>query len=324
MKLKNFLFLLIPLMIISCTYSDISDASEWFTTKVENHIVYIYKKVEYKPSRVLKNLKDAALEALKLDEENADPENLVVTSSPVNRMSLVFIPAGDFIMGSTSHYDDEEPVHSVYLDSYWIAKTQITNAQFAKCVKEGVCTYSVSLKRNPRYTDPNYADHPVVYISWYQAQTYCLWSGGKLPTEAEWEKAARGPYGDEYAWGSEEPSKDIYLTNAHNKITDTTPVGLFVKGASYYGVMDMGGNVREWVSDWYDPTYYLHSPQNNPKGPETGDTKVLKGASYLDPYDYSRAASRLDHKPSSPGATRGFRCVYTNVITEHVHFILNN
>jgi formylglycine-generating enzyme required for sulfatase activity len=328
MKQKAVIFLLIPLFFVGCTFSDAPITMKILIVKVENRIAYIRHNIDYEPSRLLNKLKIAMQESLNTELDESDKNYLVNTTSPVNKMSLVYIPASDFLMGSSSydgdHYENEEPLHSVYLDSYWITKTEITNAQFSKCVQEGTCTYSVSMKRNPRFLDSDYTDHPVVYINWYMAQTFCQWSGGRLPTEAEWEKAARGPSGAKYPWGSENPSEDIFLTNAHNIITDTTPVGLFIKGASYYGVMDMGGNVREWVSDWYDPFYFSYSPYENPQGPEDGDKKVLKGASYLDPYEYSRAASRLAHEPSSSGAVRSFRCVYTHAATQIVQFTSNN
>jgi formylglycine-generating enzyme required for sulfatase activity len=242
----------------------------------------------------------------------ADPANYAPVYNPINYMELAYIPAGDFLMGSTqfdtNRETNEEPQHTVYLDPFWISKTQVTNAMFTACVNAGVCKYSASHTTNPKYLDPLYASHPVVYIAWDMAQIFCDWTGGRLPTEAEWEKAARGPNGAKYPWGEDQPR--VKLNNANNVIGNTTPVGIFPFGKSYYGLMDMGGNVREWVSDWYDPNYYQNSPTKNPQGPETGVTKVLKGASYSDPYRYSRPASRLSHEPGSPGLVRGFRCVY--------------
>ena len=242
----------------------------------------------------------------------ADPANYTPVYNPVNFMELVYISAGDFLMGSTQNDTNrevnEEPQHTVYLDAFWISKTQVTNAMFTACVNAGVCKYSVKTSTNPNYLDPLYSSHPVVFIAWDMAQMYCDWTGGRLPTEAEWEKAARGPNGAKYPWGEDQPR--IKLNNANNVIGNTTAVGLFPYGKSYYGLLDMGGNVREWVSDWYDPNYYQNSPSSNPQGPETGETKVLKGASYSDPYRYSRPANRLSHEPGSPGAVRGFRCVY--------------
>lgn len=243
----------------------------------------------------------------------ADPANYPPVFNPVTGMEVIFIPEGEFLMGSVdtdSNRDaaSEEPQHKVYLDAFWMSKTQVTNAMFNACVTTGICKYSVSQTTNPNYLDPLFSNHPVVYISWSMAQTYCAWTGGRLPTEAEWEKSARGPGGQRFPWGSE--LARIKFTNAGNEIGNTTPVGSFPYGMSYYGALDMGGNVREWVSDWYDPEYFKQSPEMNPQGPETGEKKVLKGASYTDPWVYSRAANRLSHEPDSPGAVRGFRCVY--------------
>jgi formylglycine-generating enzyme required for sulfatase activity len=235
--------------------------------------------------------------------------------TPVSYLDWVYIPAGEFLMGSsdadTERADNEIPQHMVYLNSYWISKTEITNAMFNTCVEAGVCKYSVSFKTNPHYLDSAYANHPVVYISWQTAQVFCKWLGGRLPTEAEWEKAARGVNDDEYPWGTGLPS--LIFTNSNNLVGDTTPVKAFPQSISYYGVLDMGSNVREWVSDWYDPDYFKNSPYENPKGPDKTGLKVLKGASYLDPYRYTRAANRLAHKPSSPGAVRGFRCAMSSL-----------
>ena len=241
-----------------------------------------------------------------------DPYNYQPVNNPVDYMILAYVPAGEFLMGA-SHYDsgldeNELPQHSVYLDAFWISKTQVTNAMFTACVNTNICNYSVSHTTNPHYLDPLYANHPVVYVSWEMAQTYCNWTGGRLPTEAEWEKAARGPDGVRYAWGEELPR--LKFVNANNEYGTTTAAGIFPYGKSYYGVFDMGGNVREWVSDWYNAAYYQTTPDRNPMGPSTGDKKVLKGASFSDNYRYCRVSNRLAHEPKSPGNVRGFRCVY--------------
>ena len=242
----------------------------------------------------------------------ANLDNYPPFYNPVNNMELAYVPEGKFLMGSNpyDHYlgQSELPQHSVYLDAFWISKTQVTNAMFTSCVNAGVCKYSVSHKINPHYLDPLYSNHPVVYVSWEMAQTFCRWTGGSLPTEAEWEKAARGPDGARYAWGEERPR--LKFVNAANEYGTTTITGIFPYGKSYYGVFDMGGNVREWVNDWYDPTYYQYTTDRNPMGPETGDKKVLKGASFSDEYRYCRASNRLSHEPASTGNVRGFRCVY--------------
>jgi formylglycine-generating enzyme required for sulfatase activity len=230
--------------------------------------------------------------------------------TPKTYIDWIYIKSGEFIMGSSEqdleHADDELPQHRVFLNAYWISKTEITNGMYKKCVDAGVCKYSVSHITNPHFLDPVYVNHPVVYINWKGAQTFCNWIGGRLPTEAEWEKAARGPDGEQYPWNSKVDG--LIFTNSDNLVGDTTPVNAFPASVSYYGVLDMNGNVREWVYDWYDPNYYQYSPYNNPQGPEKTGLKVLKGASYLDPLRYTRAANRLAHKSNSPGAVRGFRC----------------
>jgi len=242
----------------------------------------------------------------------ADPANYLPVYNPISSMELVYVPAGEFLMGSTTNDTNrdanEEPQHRIYLDAFWISKTQVTNGMFTVCVSSGSCKYSVSAATNPNYFDPLFANHPVVYVAWDMAQTYCGWTGGRLPTEAEWEKAARGPNGAKYPWGEDQPREKFI--NVNNFIGNTTVSGIFPYGKSFYGALDMGGNVREWVSDWYDPNYYQNSPTSNPQGPETGESKVLKGASYSNPIRYARPASRLSHVPASPGAVRGFRCVY--------------
>ena len=143
----------------------------------------------------------------------------------VDHMELVYIPEGDFIMGSSEqdadYADDEEPKHVVYLDPYWISKTEITNDMFNSCVAAGVCRYDVSFKINPHYLDPKYRNHPVVYVSWKMAKTYCEWTGGRLPTEAEWEKAARGPDGAIYPWGNDYPSLNLKILKKLELMDDT-------------------------------------------------------------------------------------------------------
>ena len=234
------------------------------------------------------------------------------TTNPVDGMRLIFIPQGEFLMGASKYDRDletnEVPHHRVTLDAYWISQTQVTNAMFNQCVAAGACQYSAGHEINPRYLDPAYSDHPVVYVTWQEAMNYCTWSGGRLPTEAEWEKAARGTDGRKFAWGNDSAAPE--LVNANNSVGDTIPAGLYSQGASPYGVLDLGGNVREWVWDWYDPYYYQYSPEDNPTGPVEGEKKVLKGASFSDIYRFTRSANRLAHDPTSPGANRGFRCVY--------------
>ncbi len=229
--------------------------------------------------------------------------------SPIDGMVKVYIPAGEFNMGVNGGAKDQvnQPMHKVYLDAYWIAQTTITNAMYKLCVEAGGCTNPIRKELNPHYYDPAYANHPAVYIVWLQAEDYCKWSGGRLPTEAEWEKAARGTGKREYPWGSGDPNPNRVNVNHFHETT--VRVGRYPKGASPYGVLDMGSNVREWVADWYQEDYYK-AGTDNPTGPKKGDAKVLRGASWFDPLYYAKVTNRLSHPPNSAGWNRGFRCVY--------------
>jgi eukaryotic-like serine/threonine-protein kinase len=228
--------------------------------------------------------------------------------NPGDGEQLVFIPAGEFTMGinTKSIPGPENPAHTVYTNPYWIYQTQVTNAMFAKCMAAGICVKQVG-NVDPHFANPAYANHPVVYVTWDEALGYCAWQGGRLPTEAEWEKAARGTSNRFFPWGEISAGPDV--TNADNSVGDTTAVGSYPKYPSFYGLLDMGGNVREWVMDWYSETYYQESPKDNPTGPATGQKKVLRGASFSDPYPFSQTVRRLSHAPGSPGINRGFRCV---------------
>jgi formylglycine-generating enzyme required for sulfatase activity len=206
------------------------------------------------------------------------PGSMMISSK--DGMFMIYIPAGDFLMGDSRDIDSSPP-HRVFLDAYWIDQTEVTNLMYSKCVDEGECVFTVEHAReNIHFDEPAYANDPVVYVTWYEAADYCRWAGRWLPTEAEWEKAARGTDVREFPWGNALP--DRYLLNYDNIIGDTTPVGSYLAGASPYGVLDMAGNVREWVADWYNALYYKKSPQQNPLGPDTGEMRVLRGGSFLD------------------------------------------
>lgn len=231
--------------------------------------------------------------------------------SKIDGMTSLYVPAGKFMMGRPSggHPDYTDiPRHPVTLNAFWMNRNQVTNAQYAKCVKAKACNPPIRKEINPHYYDPAYARHPVVYISWENAVQYCRWVGGRLPTEAEWEYAAGGGKRT-YPWGDRYPYPD--LANISDRVGTTVKVGSYPDGASPFGVQDMGGNVREWVADWYDPNYYDRSPKENPTGPKKGEKKVLRGAGYNDPPEYSAVYHRLAHVPGSPGANRGFRCAFS-------------
>jgi eukaryotic-like serine/threonine-protein kinase len=237
-----------------------------------------------------------------------------------DQMVMVYVPEGEFIMGSPAGVgdDDEHPQHVVTLDAYWIDRTEVTNAQYEKCVQVNVCGEKPeqarsSGTRSNYYTDPQYSNYPVIYIRWDSARTYCDWVGGRLPTEAEWEKAARGTDGRVYPWGN--ASISCALANITSCAGgDTTEVGSYKDGASPYGALDMAGNVWEWVSDYYDPNYYAGYYSNNPKGPSSGPSSgpfwIIRGGAYDFTALNARSAERKNIWESEGHETMGFRCVY--------------
>jgi formylglycine-generating enzyme required for sulfatase activity len=220
-------------------------------------------------------------------------------------MVMVYVPGGDFSMGSTDGGADEQPVHTVTLDAYWIDRTEVTNGMYALCVQAGDCSLpasSSSSSRSDYYGNPLYADYPVIHVDWNAAQAYCGWAGRQLPTEAEWEKAARGQDGRGYPWGN------IYWDLTFACVGDTTAVGSYPSGASPYGALDMAGNVWEWVADWYAATYYEYSPSSNPPGPDSGVNRILRGGAWFFDGYRSRSAYRFSYHPDLSGDSIGIRC----------------
>jgi formylglycine-generating enzyme required for sulfatase activity len=257
----------------------------------------------------------------------SEPIEIVTQIADKDGMVLVYIPAGEFKMGSTKAEDpqtlDEElPQHTVYLDSYWIDQTEVTNQQYAMCVADsGACTKPIdnsSLTRSNYYDNDQFANYPVIYVSWSQATAYCAWAGRRLPTEAEWEKAARGPEGRIYPWGNTFDGTlanycDINCNNDwkdsrfDDGYIDTSPVADYPGGASEYGVLNMAGNIYEWMADWYGP--YSRVPQTNPTGPESGLEHIIRGGSWGDDPAHIRSAVRSHINSDFWMNFIGFRCV---------------
>ena len=237
-------------------------------------------------------------------KSNVIPVNSKV--SEADGMVQVLVPEGQFRMGTGEVYkNDDSPQHLVFLNAFWIDKVEVSNALYLKCIYAGGCTQLAS--DNTRYKNWIYRDHPLTYVTWQQAADYCQWAGRRLPTEAEWEKAGRGTDGRKYPWGNERPNP--YLANFdESMIHESVSVYRYPLGMSPYGALNMSGNVREWVSDWYDPRYYLTTPSTNPTGSDTGSERSLRSGSYNEDKIEIEITFRYKHEPGSAGLSRGFRC----------------
>ena len=230
---------------------------------------------------------------------------------------LVYVPEGEFLMGSGDDNpkigDEEKPQHTVYLDAFWIDQTEVTNAMYARCEQDGACEPPLSEKsytHSPYYSNPSFSDHPVNFVNWHQAFAYCQWAGRRLPTEVEWEKAARGTDGRIFPWGDASPAWN--LLNFNYRWEDTDKVGSFPSGASPFGALDMAGNASEWVQDWYASSYYSSSLNSDSVVPPSGSKRVVRGGSWNEPGFYVLSAFRFGSEPDGAGApTVGFRCAVT-------------
>lgn len=274
-------------------------------------------------------------------------------------MILVYIPSGGFTMGSSDadalaaferckevfgeqctweRYADETPLHTVTLDEFWIDQTEVTNAMYARFLNEmGNCTSEslrckvvwyaagqedarLALVEGIWEPQSGYEEHPVTSVTWHGASAYCEWAGRRLPSEAEWERAARGTSLEPYPWGEELPdgntanfcdrncSQDSMDPAIDDGYAGTAPVGSYPEGQSPFGVLDLSGNVWEWTADWYDAGYYQKSPEDNPEGPRSWGFKVIRGGSFLSIDMILRAATRADENINSAYGSLGFRC----------------
>ncbi len=228
--------------------------------------------------------------------------------SSVDGMPQVFIPEGMFRMGAldADNQRDEEPAHNVTLKAFWMDKLEVTNAMYTLCVNASACELPQTLKSDTResyFTNAEFSDYPVVYVTWAQASAYCTWTGRRLPTEAEWERAARGDDFRTYPWGDDRP--DSSRGNFNYFVGDTTKVGQFPAGASPYGVLDMAGNVAEWMNDYYDSDYYGQGVSMNPPGPGARSnffSRVVRGGTFQDAFIDVRLANRASVRGSNLNA----------------------
>jgi serine/threonine-protein kinase len=253
-------------------------------------------------------------------------------------MIQVYIPAGAFTMGGDvdqalaecqkmavgcqrDWFTNEAPAHVVTLDAFWMDHTEVSNSQYALCVQAGACQPPIQLGAfglASYYGNPEYAHYPVIYVTWEQANAYCAWVGRRLPTEAEWEKAARGGLEDQqYPWGNafddvqanfcdQSCVWDWANPSYNDKYLAAAPAGSYDPNG--YGVHEMAGNVWEWVNDRYSPVYYEASPDVNPQGLDKGGYRVLRGGSWSTVGYNLRVALRSFKEPTQAGNDIGFRC----------------
>jgi serine/threonine-protein kinase len=235
---------------------------------------------------------------------------------------MVYIPAGEFQMGCDPEHNggfsclaDALPLHTVTLDAYFIDQYEVTTVQYAECVAADGCEYpsrTNSATRESYFANPEFDHFPMIFVTWSDASAYCTWAGKRLPSEAEWEKAARGSEVKAYPWGDDDPA--CTLANAFNNpdgsacTGDTSAVGSYPEGNSVFGVADMAGNVWEWVADWYSETYYAESPAVNPLGPDGSSNKVLRGGGWSSTWPQLLSAYRTFDPNFHSSNDLGFRC----------------
>ena len=228
----------------------------------------------------------------------------------VDGVTQVYIGGGKFTMGGLNGPSDQTPVIELYLEPYWMDSYEVTNEKYALCVDAGACnppTGKNSISRSEYYGSPDFMKYPVIYVSWQDATDYCVWTGRRLPTEAEWEKAARGNKDQRsYPWGEETPTCE--MLNFNNCKGDTSAIGSFPNNASPYGAFDMSGNVAEWVNDWYRVDTYTKFEFTNPTGPEDGFKKVLRGGSWFTNISKIILSYRDNNYVDFRGPQAGFRC----------------
>ncbi|MDE0482482.1 MAG: formylglycine-generating enzyme family protein [Candidatus Poribacteria bacterium] len=251
----------------------------------------------------------------------------IAVSAEKKENPLILIPGGTFTMGNEKRAPDERPTHKVYLDAYYISKYEVTNAEYYEFWHSLQANNPQKTQESTQHTPENFThlphigdwperatefpNHPIVGVSWHDAKAYAEWKGMRLPTEAEWEKAARGYSDRTWPWGN--AIKPYANTSDKNDGYENriAPVGSFPKGKSYFGVMDMAGNVWEWTADWYSDVYYFHSPKKNPTGPTVGSWRVIRGGSWIDTLPRCSTTFRYYFYPTLKTSSVGFRVAKT-------------
>jgi serine/threonine-protein kinase len=232
---------------------------------------------------------------------------------------MVVVPAGEFLRGSGDDpfaFGSEKPQRSIYLDAFWLDQYEVTNALYAQCVNGGACRKPAQARSHTRqayYGNAAFTDYPVIYVSWLDAKNFCAWNGKRLPSEAEWEKAARSVDGRRYPWGNEFDANRLNSIESGNN--DTVRVGNYPSGASVYGAHDLAGNVWEWVADFYQADYYRIAAAFNPTGPASGPPPseaigVMRGGAWNNNFRGVRSAYRLGYFQRHVGFETGIRCAW--------------
>lgn len=281
-------------------------------------------------TEILETATQTEIPILPTPAATATPDTIKISTK--DGMTQIFIPDGKFIMGGMDVYreNDELPAHEVYISAFWIDQVEVTNGMYSLCVQAGDCRPPLEIHSDNRevyFDSPGFQDYPVIYVTWYDANAYCQWAGRRLPTEAEWERAARGDDKRNYPWGDEWANE--YNSNSQNFVGDTSRVGSYAEGASPFGVLDLAGNVWEWVADRYRPDYYSKSPSENPAGPLESEVfntfRVIRGGSFQEDGFVLRLANRNFLEGPDPKAQPedrefygkssykiGFRCAADN------------
>ncbi len=267
--------------------------------------------------------------AVPLAANTAMPKPPVPTRAAEAPSDMVLVPAGEFVMGCQERPGcaTNEPSHAVFLDAFFIDRTEVTGSAYAACVDAGMCkvpasSHAPDTTKYCNFASPGRGNHPVNCLDWQRANAFCRWAGKRLPTEAEWEKAAAGTEGRDYPWGDALPSCStaVMLVNLDSSLASTGepdggcgrkstwPVASKPEGASPYGAFDMAGNVAEWVADWYDAEYYAASPRDNPKGPASGEDRITRGGAFKNDRAWLATFSRMPRHPASLSYLNGVRC----------------